>query len=169
MLTTKFGYGKGLRTSNKANDKILTPEPIARAIINLFPIYGTVLDPFYGKGAFYDNFPETVKKEWCEIEMGKDFFDYTNKVNWIISNPPYSILDEVLDYSYEIANNIVYLISLSKLWTSMGRIRKVFNYGGIRKIYILSASRCGFPFGFLACAVWLQKGYKGETKIMEIR
>lgn len=48
MLTDKFGYGKGLRTGNKANDKISTPEPIAKAIINLFPLYGTVLDGFRG-------------------------------------------------------------------------------------------------------------------------
>lgn len=168
MITEKFGYGKGLRTGNKANDKILTPRPIAKAIIDLFPLYGTVLDGFRGQGAFYDQFPETVKKEWCEIDDGKDFFDYTNKVDWVVSNPPYSTFDKVLEHSYEIADNIVYLIPLSKLWTSMGRIRKMFEYGGIREIYILSAGKCGFPFGFPACAVWLQKGYVGDTAIKEM-
>lgn len=50
----------------------------------------------------------------------------------------------------------------------MGRVRKIFGYGGIKEIHILSASKCGFPFGFPACAVWLKKGYKGETLIKEL-
>lgn len=60
-------------TGNKTNDKISTPENIARYIINLFPLSGKVLDPFRGKGAFYDNLPETISKDWCEIDSGKDF------------------------------------------------------------------------------------------------
>ena len=110
---------------------------------------------------------QTVKKDWCEIDKGRDFFDYTDKVDWIISNPPYSILDEVLEHSFEIADNIVYLVPLSKIFTSLGRIRKILNYGNIREIHILSASKCGFPFGFPACVIWLQKGYYGDTKIKE--
>lgn len=108
-----------------------------------------------------------MQKDWCEIDKGRDFFDYKDKVDWIISNPPYSILDEVLEHSFEIADNIVYLVPLSKIFTSLGRIRKILNYGNIREIHILSSSKCGFPFGFPACAIWLQKGYYGDTKIKE--
>lgn len=169
MITNKFGRGKGLITGNKTNDKISTPGNIAKHIIGLFPLSGKVLDPFKGTGAFYDNLPETVSKDWCEIDDGRDFFDYTDSVDWIISNPPYSIFDEVLEHSFAISNNIVYLVPLSKLFTSMRRIRDIFNYGDIREIHIISASRCGFPFGFPACAVWFQKGYSGLTRIKEIK
>jgi len=48
----------------------------------------------------------------------------------------------------------------------MGRIRKIYNYGGIPYIYILSASRCNFPFGFPACAIYLKRNYKGDTRIV---
>ena len=48
----------------------------------------------------------------------------------------------------------------------MGRIRKINNYGGVPYIYILSASKCKFPFGFPACAIYFKINYKGKTKII---
>ena len=44
-------------------------------------------DPFRGKGVYYDNFPAANKKEWCEIEDGKDFFEFNGKVDVICSQP----------------------------------------------------------------------------------
>lgn len=171
MLTTKFGRGKGLITGNDKNDKCYTPDKIVKQIINLFPIKDGdfVLDAFAGEKVFYDNYPNFVKKDWCEIDYGKDFFEYSNKVDWIITNPPYSIFDEVLQHSFEISDNIVYLVPLSKIFTSMSRVRKILNYGNIKYIYILSASKCGFPFGFPCCVIWIPKNYKGETKIKELK
>lgn len=156
-------------TTNNKNDKCMTPSKVARKLIQLLPLYKDVyikiLDPFRGGGAFFYNFPEHSDMEWCEIDNGRDFFDYNKQVDWIISNPPYSIFDAVLDHSFEIANNVAYLVPLSKIFSSMGRIRKWQAYGNIKAIWILSASKCGFPFGFPAAFVWWQKGYKGETKI----
>lgn len=164
MITKQFGKGKCLN-GNKPNDDIMTPTEISKSIINKFDLYGIVLDAFKGEGSFYNQYPDNVKKDWCEIKEGKDFFKYTNKVDWIITNPPYSIFDEVLEHSYEIADNIVYLVPLSKIVSSMGRIRKIEEYGGIPYIYILSASKCGFPFGFPVCAIHLKRNYKKTTKI----
>ena len=167
MLTNKFGRGKCLMTGNDKNDKIYTPRPIAKQVIELFDLQGKVLDAFMGDGAFYDQYPESVEKDWCEIDKGRDFFDYNEKVDWIITNPPYSILDEVLEHSFEIADNVVYLVPISKIFTSLKRIRNILSYGNIRQIHIISASKCGFPFGFPACAIWFCKGYKGKTEIKE--
>ena len=167
MITSKFGRGKGLMTGNEKNDKCYTPFPIAKKIIDLFPLYGKVLDPFKGGGAFYEQYPDFIDKDWCEIDDGRDFFDYTEKVDWIVSNPPYSILDEVLEHSFEIADNVVYLVPLSKIFTSLRRIRGILAYGNIKEIHILSAGKCGFPFGFPACAIWFQRGYGGLTLIKE--
>ena len=168
MLTNKFGRGKGLMTGNDTNDKIYTPRLVAKQIIDTFPLNGKVLDAFKGKGSFFDQYPENVEKDWCEIDEGRDFFDYNQKVDWIITNPPYSILDEVLEHSFEIAENIVYLVPISKIFTSLKRIRNILNFGNIKEIHIISASKCGFPFGFPACAIWFQKGFKGNTKIIEV-
>lgn len=160
-----FGSGKCLN-GNKPNDKVYTPEKIAKDIISRFNISGKVLDPFYGNGAFYNNFPDNVEKDYCEIDMGKDFFDYNEHVDWIISNPPYSIFEKVLEHSFEIADNIVYLVPLSKVVSSMGRIRQINKFGGVPYIFILAASKCGFPFGFPCCAIHIKKDYTGETRIV---
>jgi hypothetical protein len=155
--------GKNKDTFNP-NDKIYTPEHIAKMIIGMFPIAGKVLDPFRGGGIFYSNFPECADKEWCEIDDGKDFYDYKEKVNWIISNPPYSDFTRVMQHSYELADNIVYLIPLNKIVSSWGRVKDLEEYGGIVSLYILPAGKCGFPFGFPACVVHIKRGYKGNIQ-----
>ena len=162
---------KGFERKSCSTDIVYTPKEIAKAIIDSLPIKAgeTVLDPFYGKGAFYEQFPETVKKEWCEIEKGKDFFDYDKKVDWIISNPPYSTFNEVVKHSYEIADNVVYLMPLCKACSSLKRIKMIKEYGGIKEIYYIGASKCGFPFGFPCAAIWVKRNYKGDTKITELR
>lgn len=159
-----MSYVKG-KNGTVDTDKVYTPENIAKLIINKFNLSGKVLDPFKGQGAFYNNYPETVKKDWCEIDEGKDFFEYKEHVDWIISNPPYSIYDEVMNHSFEIADNIVYLVPLNKIVSSLGRVKKIKEFGGVPYIYIIGASRCGFPFGFPCCAIYVKRGYKGETKI----
>lgn len=157
-----MAFVKG-KTGNTTTDKVYTPTNIAKLIINKFPLSGKVLDAFKGKGSFYNNYPDTVEKDWCEIDEGRDFFEYNEHVDWIITNPPYSIYDEVMTHSMEIADNIVYLVPLSKVVSSLGRIKKIFDFGGVPYIYIIGASRCGFPFGFPACAIHIQKGYAGPT------
>lgn len=156
-------------TTNNKNDKCMTPPDVAEQLCDLLPVgaLDSCLDGFMGDGAFYKHLPSLVV-DWCEIDKGRDFFDYNKQVDWIISNPPYSIFDAVLDHSFEIANNVAYLVPLSKIFSSMGRIRKWQAYGNIKNIWILSASKCGFPFGFPAAFVWWKKGYTGETKIITL-
>lgn len=163
-VTKSNGKGKDY----KVNDDVYTPEPIAKLLISkvepyIFPSE-TIYDPFRGGGAFYNNFPKANVKEWSEIKDGKDFFERPsyNKVGWIISNPPYSKFTEVMNKSYEIAENICYLIPLNKIVSSWGRILDLKRYGGVVKIWILPAGKCGFPFGFPACFVWIKKGYIGK-------
>lgn len=169
MITNKFGKGKGLMTGKNKNDLIYTPLNIAKQIIDLYQPSGIILDAFMGNGAFYNQYPDNVDKDWCEINNGRDFFDYNNKVDWIITNPPYSIFDQVLEHSFKIADNIVYLVPFSKVFSSMGRIRKIFEFGGIVSIHILSASKCGFPFGFPCAAIYFKRNYKDKTLILELK
>lgn len=148
------------------NDKIMTPPHIAKRIIDQLPIQSDniVLDPFRGTGAFYEQLPQCFK-HWCEIDDGRDFFDFNIPVDWIVSNPPYSRFTEVMKHSYELADNIVYLIPLNKIVSSWGRVLDLDQYGGVKKIWILQASKANFPFGFPACAVWIQRDYKGTVEI----
>lgn len=147
----------------RPNDEIYTPEPIAKWIIEQLPIKDTdtLYDPFKGGGVFYNNFPTANTKHWSEIKEGKDFFDFHTKVDWIISNPPYSQYTEVMKHSYEIADNICYLIPLTKVVSSWGRCLDLEAFGGIVKLWIMPASKCKFPFGFPLAACWFKRGYKG--------
>lgn len=71
-----------------------------------------------------------------------------------------------MTHSVKIADNIVYLLPLNKVFSSMGRIRRINAYGGIVLMWIISASKCGFPFGFPACVFYFKRGYKGKTEII---
>ena len=58
-------------------------------------VKGPWLDPFKGGwGAYFDQFPENVKREWCEINDGKYFFEFCGDVDVICSNPPFSKLHQ---------------------------------------------------------------------------
>jgi len=79
-------------------DKIYTPENIARRLISKIPFSkeDTWCDCCYGKGVFFNNFP-TDKKEFYEIEIGKDFLASTKKYDWIVTNIPFSQPKEFIE------------------------------------------------------------------------
>jgi len=145
------------------NDVVFTPKRVAKFIIEWADPQGKCLDPCMGRGAFYDLLPKP--KDWCEITEGRNFYDYNEKVDWIISNPPYSDFDSFLEHSFELADNVVFLVPVAKVFKSWGTINIIKNYGGIAKMWMVPANRCGFPFGFPAMAAHFKKGYEGETQI----
>lgn len=151
-------------TTNNINDVVMTPVPVAKDIIQYFSPKGRILDPCKGDGAFFNNLPEG--SDWCEITEGKCFFSNEEKYDWIVSNPPYSIFDKWLVHSLNVADNIVYLIPVNKLLSSLVKLKKVYAFGGIRHIRYYGTGRSiGFPFGFPVGAIHLQKHYKGDISI----
>ena len=92
-LSTRNG-GRGTNTPEvppKAADWDQTPEQVCREIIGLIPWAEDelVLEPFRGDGNFYNNLPDSVRKDWCEIKEGRDFFNYSSQPDTIITNPPF--------------------------------------------------------------------------------
>lgn len=158
------GPAKANRTGKAtANDSVMTPDDLAVRIANAFPIGGKVLEPCSGDGAFLRALP--VGTEWCEIKEGKDFFDYSGKVDWIVTNPPYSIYDRFLAKCFQVADNVVLLVPLSKTLKSIRIERMVDDYGGLRSINILGGGGvAGFPFGFLTGVAHYQRGYTGPIQ-----
>lgn len=157
------GPAKANRTGKAtANDRVMTPRPLARQIVHYFPIAGKALEPCMGDGAFLEPLAGIVETDWCEVDKGRDFFDYTGKVDWIVTNPPYSIYDRFLSKCFEVADNVVLLVPLSKTLKSIRIERMVDAYGGLRSIHILGGGGvAGFPFGFLTGVVHYERGYKG--------
>ena len=78
-----------------------------------------VLEPCRGDGAFYNNLPENVDKDWCEINEGRDFFDYDKKVDTCISNIPFVPRKLAWDFTAKAmdicSKNIYWLINLGTL------------------------------------------------------
>ena len=69
-----------------------TPMECAKDLINFVPLLpgDIVVEPFKGEGAFYDSFPLNVKKDYAEIEEGKDYTELEN-YDWVITNPPFKL------------------------------------------------------------------------------
>ena len=128
LTTTKFSHAH--------KDVVFTPPEIARAIVAHFKPSGKMLDPCKGDGVFLDFMNGA---DYCEIQEGIDFFEYEKKVDWIISNPPYSVYSEWLRHSFKIAENIVYLIPINKAFNSSKMLRETYEFGGIAEIIHLGS------------------------------
>ena len=70
-----------------------TPVELCKELIKHVPLIvgDKVLEPFKGEGGFYNNFPDHVEKDWCEIVEGRNYKDYDKEFDWVISNPPFRL------------------------------------------------------------------------------
>lgn len=69
---------KSMKMAKKQDrDIVITPEWIAKDIIQHFNPHGFILDPCKGTGNFYNNYP-TDLKDWCVIIIDK----YNMKHAW---------------------------------------------------------------------------------------
>lgn len=139
-----------------AFDVVYTPDKIAREIVNHFKPRGKILDPCKGGGAFLRYMPGA---DWCEIEEDRDFFEWDRPVDWIISNPPYSIIIPFTKHAMKVASDIVFLLPSTKFYgskkaarlmtTETHRLREIFFIGYGRDIafkYVKVKNDVGFLF-----------------------
>jgi hypothetical protein len=141
----------------------MTPPHIAELMLSEFRPNGSCHEPCRGTGNIYKLLPS--QSSWCEINEGRDFFDFTGKVDWILTNPPYSIYDKFLFKCFEVSDNVVLLVPLAKAFKSMKIERMVDAYGGLKKIVLIgSGTKCGFAFGFPTGFLHYQRGYKGDIE-----
>jgi len=144
------------------SDIVYTPDWVARDMVAWFNPCGTVLEPCAGGNAIYKFLPEG--SEWCEIDRGRDFFSYNKHVDWIVSNPPYSLFRAWLQHSLDIADNIVYLLSLSTFFTSYSRMSDIRDKGWVKHLRIYgTGTKLGFPTGRPMAAFHFVTGYRGDT------
>jgi hypothetical protein len=133
-------------------DVVYTPDDVARDVVQFFKPTGRILEPSAGDGAFLRYLPPDT--DWCEIEKGRDFFACHEHYDWIIGNPPFSIFFDWVSHSFEIADNVVYLIPLSKVYSSWRMAELIRDYGGVRSVFMLGTGRViNFEVGFTVAAV----------------
>lgn len=126
-----------IKKNKTANDVIYTPLPVALKMIQLCNITPemSVLDPCKGAGVFYNNLP-SCNKDWCEITDNKDFFNYTNKIDLIIGNPPYSLWNKWLEHTMKLTDKFCYIMGFLNLTPS--RLNKIMANGfGITYIHMV--------------------------------
>jgi hypothetical protein len=59
--------------------------------------------------------------DWCEITRGRDFFAWTTRVDWIVTNPPWSQFRRVLRQALAVADHVALVCTLNHLWTKARR------------------------------------------------
>lgn len=146
---------KSLHNSKKnKNDDFYTPEKLVKDIIKNINILDNdiLYDPFYGSGIFFNNFPKNNTKYFSEIKMNNDFFYFNNKVDWIISNPPFSKLTKVFEHTCKIVQKGFGYILLSTAITSKRlKILKDNNFYITKINYFNIPKWFGFPCIYLQC------------------
>lgn len=148
-----------------AADTAYTNIETAKWIIDYFKPSGSILEPAAGRDAFYSQFNNEIKYR-CEIADGIDFFDCKTKVDWIITNPPYSIYDLFINHCFELADNVALFVPIAKAFKSNKIQELVSRYGGLKEIiYMGGGSRHGFNFGFPVGCLYYKKNYIGDCKI----
>ena len=157
-------------TNCLAQDLVMTPPELAAVVIGHFAgrMSGTVLDPARGQGAFHDRFPACLDRHWCEITEGRDFLDWHEPVDWVMSNPPWSRLRDFSRHAMRIAPNIVWLAPLTNL-TTKARLRDLDEAGfGIAELVLIDTPK-GWPqSGFQLVAAWLRKGHSGGWSVVRL-
>jgi hypothetical protein len=155
-----------------AHDMVQTPPKLARAIVAHFAPTGACLDPCRGSGAFWRALrtaPGVTSVQWCEITQGRDFFDFDEQFDWIITNPPWSRMRALLKHGMKIADHLVYLSVLAHFQTS-ARLQDIRESGfGIREALLLPHPPKSWPrSGFQLACVHIAKGWKGGMVFSEL-
>jgi hypothetical protein len=85
-----------IKKRENPNDVFITPKALAKNHIDMITALPEELwlDPCKNSGSYYDQYPEWVEKDYCEILEGKDFLEYSGSPDVICDNPPYSMLDK---------------------------------------------------------------------------
>lgn len=143
------------------NDCVYTPEHLAKHIIDYFKPTGKLLEPCSGNGAFL-KFMHNA--DWCEIDRGKDFFDYHKTADWAITNPPFSKIRKFLQHLYGLdIKNIVLLCPTNHIIGLKARNQDMIKAGyGIKEIIFIDTPKEFPQSGFQWSINYIKRGHEGK-------
>jgi hypothetical protein len=117
MARKEFVAGKAAGKQEGYTSTHFTPETAVIDLLQFIPFESgdIALDPSAGVNkVWFNNFP--CNKDYCEIDEGLDFFEYSKQVDWIVGNPPFTDFIKFLMHSPSIARKgFAYLIGHSRL------------------------------------------------------
>jgi len=129
-----------IQKRDKPSDRFYTPDIVARKCIGMIDHrrdfrYGEEIrediwyEPFKGLGAYYDKFPcKDENKRWSEIDLGKDAFEFNEKIDIICTNPPYSKLNDCFDMAIKLKPRVIQFL-LGVMNVTIPRLNKMSNAG----------------------------------------
>ena len=136
------------------NNEFITPKRLAETLFKLVPIKkgDVIMDNAFGTGNFYFGGLKS-----------KDFLNDKRKVDWYITNPPFSFLDIWLKKSCEAKKGFAYLLGLHNLTPKRIELCEKLGFG-ITQIHLCKVFKW---FGISAFMVW-EKNKKGIIKYNRI-
>jgi len=147
-------YRKNKGFDEKHTNREYTPESCVKDMIKFVPIIegDIVLDCSCGiNKVWLNNFP-TINKIGIDKDFGDDFMTYNERVDWVISNPPFTNFIEFCFKSSEICNKgFAFLINHSRInQVTPRRLERLKEKGFyLNEIIILSISKWFGRFYFL--------------------
>ena len=145
----------------KKGDRVWTPEIVAEDMVKWFKPTGIVLEPCNGIGNISKFIPNCLT---CEIDDGVDFFQFKDRVDWIITNPPYSIFSKIIKHGLTLSNNSVWLLPTWKMFSGYGLLKSIKDHGGIKHMrHYGTGTKLGWsPLANAISAIHIQKEYVGD-------
>jgi len=131
-----------------------TPPELGRDLMDYLAPHLTPTDvlyePFAGEGAFLNAFPAENPKHWTEITKGRNFLDFAETYDWVITNPPFRVdgfgdkrnnaIWSLLDYFTDRARKgVAFFVSDHGLSTLTPRRREMLRTKGWDIVDILMA------------------------------
>jgi len=105
-----------VRRRDNRNDRYYTPNSLVTVHLSKLAtdIPLVILEPAFGNGAYYNQFHKYFPNStfhYCEIDHGKDFFDYAGPPpDIIVTNPPFSLLDRFIEKMVSLQPLIISLL-----------------------------------------------------------
>lgn len=154
---------RGTAREGRKGDRVYTPSWCAADMVRHFQPSGRILEPCRGDGAILGHLPNG--SDWCEIDEGRDFFAWSEPVDWIITNPPYSKLRPFMKHAFRLADHVVLLIPARNLFSGYGTVREAIGFGGMKELrWYGTGAKLGFPMGNAIAAVYWERRHQGPTR-----
>lgn len=176
-----------------SDDYYATPESAVRAILQQEELIGSILEPSAGEGhisylikEYYPNnrlvSTDLIQRRdlfSCNIQGGVDFltYDFSEKFDTIITNPPFSLAQEFIERALELSNRKVIMFAKIQLLEGKKR-RLLFEKFPPKYIYVFSKRQAplsngsavdenGKPWATTMCFAWFvwEHGFNGNPMV----
>lgn len=152
-----------------SQDSVYTPVSLALSLAKELRPSGVILEPCEGSGAFSQALEPFGTVITLEKDRGDDFGFWSEHVDWVITNPPWSNFRVFLSHALEVSDNVAFLATVNHWWTKR-RVSDVQRAGfGYRSLLL-----CDWPVewpssGFQLGMMHIAKGYQGPLHVNYVK